>query len=78
MTASNLAHTDRATLYFWGPVAKILEAVVLQIWVAVTEMNAFAQVGVKINIVQNDQPSTEWRLEKSILVQTQIQLVNYK
>lgn len=43
-----------------------------------TEMNAFAQVGVKINIVQNDQPSAEWRLEKSVLVQTQIQLVNYK
>lgn len=63
MTSSNLAHAERATLYFQDPMAKTLEAVVLKMWVAATEMNSFPQVGVKINIVQNDQPSAEWKLE---------------
>lgn len=56
--------------------AKISEAVVLK--VAVTEVNCFPQLGVKINIVQNDQPSAEVEVEKSLLIQTLIQLLNFK
>lgn len=44
--------------------AKISEAVVLK--VAVTEVNCFPPLGVKINIVQNYQPSAEVEADISI------------
>lgn len=56
--------------------AKISEAVVLK--VAVAEVNCFPQLGVKRNIVQNYQPLAEIEAEKSLLIQTLIQLLNFK